>query len=65
MKINFRVGFSDFESLELNESQINDLFNYFSSDIHLNQAIIAVAKSGKKINEENINKAVWHGLIQK
>lgn len=65
MLINFRVGFSDFESLDLTESQIIDLLRYRLNDIYVNQAIVSVIKSGDEITEENIDKTLWHELMQK
>ena len=62
----FKIGFSEFESLDLTNNQINDLLNYFlSHDLHLNQSIVYIIKNGKEINDENIISSKWEALMQK
>ena len=66
MKIKFLIGFSDYETLDLNEEQVQELLYYFlnvKSNIYENQSMVALIKSGKHVYE--IDKYKLENMLSK
>jgi len=68
MQVKFLVGFSDYETLELNEEQLDKLLHYLlntKGNIYQNQSFVAALKTNKPITEENMDLYNWKGLLEK